>query len=177
MAFTFWVGDSIEFAEGTSKDDLADSFKFTNLGPSVDTGDKVVRWLIEWYLITNLIENSVALATKPAPWIAAVTFVPNYTAEGDEIDSTTPIAGEAGDSIYTERSKWAPVRWTDGTLNSTQWWAGSPGVADIRSSRLFRDKATDGIYFGVGSLFDDMVSALDVTVSGWLRLKALVERP
>lgn len=174
---TFWVGDGFELADGSSEVDLSDTLKSTNLGPNVHDNDTVVRWLIEWYLISSLHENSVALDHQAVPWIAGVFFTPNYTAFASEVDSFDLVGAEVGDSIYTERTQWAPVRWTDGVNNSTQWWAGSRGVQDIQSERTFRNHSTDRIWLGFQSLEpDSLPDVVDVTVSGWIRIKCLVKR-
>lgn len=174
---TFWVGTGKEIVTGSGDFDITDTLVPTNFGPNVQTGDTIVRWLLQWYLITSLHENSIALATQPMPWVAGVFFTPNYTALGSEVDTSNLLEAEVGDSVYTERTNWMPVRWTDGTLNSTQWHAGSRGVIDIHSKRTFRDHSSDRVWFGVQSEKDNFTSdPIDVTVGGWFHIKVLIER-
>ena len=174
---TFWVGTGLEISYHTPEGDTLDSLRSTNLGPNVQDGDTVIRWLIEWYLITTLHENNVVLDQAPLPWVAGVFFTPNYNALGSEVDSFDLITAEVGDAIYTERTRWAPVRWTDGTLHSTQRWAGSPGVVDIHSKRTFRDHSSDRIWIGVQDESSNFgPNFVDVMVQGYVRIKCLVQR-
>jgi hypothetical protein len=171
------VGTGHEIVTGSGDFDLSDTLSDTNLGPNVHDGDTVVRWLIDWYLITSLHENSIALATQPLPWVAGVFFTPNPSAMTGEGDSFDLLSAEVGDAIYTERTKWVPTRWTDGTLNSTQWWAGSRGVVDLHPSRTFNDHSTDRIVFGFQSEDANFTSdPIRVTVGGWMHIKCLVSR-
>jgi hypothetical protein len=174
---TFWVGIGHEIVSGTTNTDLVDSLVDTNLGSNVHNGDTVIRWLIEWALFTALVDNSSGVEVQPTPWIAGVFFTPNPNPLGAEIDTIDLIGAEVGDAIYTERTKWTPSRWTDGTLHATQWHAGSVGVIDIHAKRTFYDHSTDRISFGVQSLHSEFTSSVvDFTVGGWMRLKCLIER-
>ena len=174
---TFWSGGAIQIGYAAAKDDLIDTVKPLTFGPHLRDGDTIVRWFIEWYLITSLHENSTTLDVQAAPWSVAVWFTPNYTAFESEVDTSSPLEAEAGDAIYVERTKWSPVRWTDGTLHSTQWWAGSPGVVDIQSERTFQNASSDAVFLGAESMYDQMSTPLiNVTVSGWIRAKVLIKR-
>jgi hypothetical protein len=174
---TWWTGAGLQITEGTGEGDLIDTWESTTFGAHLQDGDTIIRWLVEWYLITSLHENSIALATQPLPWVAAVAFTPNYGAFETEVDATSPLVAEVGDALYTERTKWAPVRWTDGTLNSTQWWAASPGVVDIQTERTVREHSVDRVWFGFQDEKDNFGSdVVHVTVSGWMRIKVLVKR-
>lgn len=174
---TFWVATGQEFTPGTTCADLVDSISESNLGPNVQTGDTIVRWLIQWYALTNLIDNSLVITGQPLPWVLGLWFTPNPDPVGPEFSATDLLEAEATDAIYTERTKWIPSRWTNPGFDATQWYASSPGVVDIRAKRTFHNHSTDRVHFGAQCERSNFsAGAFDVSISGWIWFKALIER-
>jgi hypothetical protein len=155
----------------------SDTDIFMSLNHSyIHNGDKVARVLVDYYMYTNLIENSLALFNPPEPFSLGVSYSPNPD-DFPDINSTSANDMIQGDSLWSTMLQWQPSRWTDGTLNSTQWYATSRGVETGQGKRTIEDKTTAGLWVSLNSMaslgfaFGD----LPVDVYGIARIKFLIE--
>ena len=142
----------------------------------INNGDQVARLLVEYSFYSDLHENSVAMNHSPEPWCLAVTFTPNPDGPPD-LDIVEPQGALQSDALYTTMLRWKPARWTDGTTNSTQWYADSNGVESVQGTRTIHNKADANLHFGIQGLGDEIgpLDYVPLILSGWIHIKYLIK--
>lgn len=176
MPFYHWEGFVQPFLLGTAGGAVPTEQIFDESlnNPVFHDGDKIVRWLIGFRFDTRLVDNIILVDEHPQALSMSVIYLPTPDGEGSAVDLIS------GDAIWKGATSWHPRYWTDGSVNSTGWYAGTEEWINIKAERDIVDKTVAEIQ--IGSSIDpyngfEGHSTVPFTAEGWINVRYLVKVP